>query len=258
MPLNPNHAVVIDAYQGNGQWHPELATQRVDAFVAQANRGLHRDTEFRRSHDTCARLGIPFMAYNQYVAPVDWRLQTDILLGQVLGLDVKMLWHAYDSAGKWNSGKMNAKTARDSFNAVQYMKAENYKVGFYGNRGDIMQLYRDVPEARQYPLWIARYPVSQWWWNNNENVQPHDAPPSWKTDIWPYKMWQYASEKNWLGNDEGHSYGFPGSWSIDINTWNGTAADMRADLGFDQPIPVELTDKQRLDLVYDWYKESHP
>lgn len=256
MTLNPSHAVVIDAYEGNGQWIPELATQRVDGFVAQSNRGLYIDKEFRRSHDTCAQRDIPFMGYNQYMASVEWKRQADIQLNAAVGLNVRMLWHAYDSAGG-NTGKLNAKTARDSYNAVQYLKQEHGRAGFYGNRSDIMQLYRDVPEARKEALWLARYPLSQWWWNNTENVQPHNAPPAWKTDVWPYKMWQFASEKNWLGNDEGHSYGFPRSWSVDINTWNGTAEEMRAFLGVGQPIPIELTREQQHDILWAEYQRTH-
>ena len=255
MPLNPTHAVIVDCYQGNGQWFPETATQRVDALIAQVSRGLHVDTEFRRSHDTCVLRGTPFMAYNQYVAVFEWKKQADLILELIVGLNVKKLWWAYDSAGL-NAGKLNKTTAIASMNGVKYLKANFGKVGFYGNRNDIAQLYKDAPEARNEDLWLARYPLSQFWWNNVTDPRPENAPPKWTTDIWKHQMWQFASEGNWLGKTAGHAYGFPNSWSVDINVWDGTPEQMRAELGAVN-IPIPPTDKEKLELVYSWYLEEH-
>ena len=230
--LNPTHAIMLDCYQGNGQWIPDSAVYRVDAIIAQSSRGLHVDTEFRRTHDTCQRVGIPFMEYNQYVADFDAIRQADIKLDLIKGLNVCWLWWAYDAAGL-NRGKLNAKTAVDSLRAIRYLEQHfGGRVGFYGNRNDISQLYRDAPEARRFKLWLARYPLSQTWWNNAMNARAEQAPYSWKTDIWDYLAWQFGSEVNWLGHDEGHEYGFPNSWSVDVNTWNGTIHEMRRDLNF--------------------------
>lgn len=231
MPINKNSAIVIDAYEGNGKWHPNLATERFDAFIAQSNRGLHKDAEFPRSYETCVQHGVPFMAYNQFVAAVDWKQQSDVQLAIVAGRpEVRRLWLAYDSAGL-NAGKLNAKTAKDALSAVKYQRSEHQRVGFYGNRSDIQQLYKDAPAARLFPLWVARYPLSQFWWNNTADTKPQNAPPAWKTDVWNYWLWQFASERNWLGHAAGHDYGFPQSWSVDVNAWNGTKENMLAKLG---------------------------
>ena len=70
---------------------------------------------------------------------------------------------------------------------------------------------------KDYPLWIAQY-------SNNPSPDKNPGLPK-KRKPGDWTIYQYASEVNFPGHAK--EYGTPVN-SIDLNVFNGTAADMRA------------------------------
>lgn len=247
MPIDPQKAQGIDIYSRNGVFNPSLSQHRIDFVIAQSNRGLFKDPRFEQNYQTCLMHDIPFMSYNQAKSNADWKRQADVMLEQAWGKQVSMLWWAYDGAG---GNTLSAKFANDTVRAMSYLKQQSMKpVGVYGNRTEIFQLYKDAPAAREFPLWFANYRTDRNYWANTPNVQPK-IEPEFKDGL-RWLIWQYASEKNWLGFDTGKEWGLQ-SWSVDLNCWNGTPAEMRAYLGMWQANdpPVEpMTLEERVDKL---------
>lgn len=104
------------------------------------------------------------------------------------------------------------------------------------------------------------------YWDNTPNVEPIYL-PQWPNKI-PWVMWQYASERNWLGFDSGKEWGIK-SHSVDINVWHKSKMEMVVYLAsfagnaglFDvltipPTVPAELTDKQMLDALWEAAHEA--
>lgn len=230
MPIAPHLAQGIDISAHNGVFNPSKATERIDFVIARSNIGSRKDTLFDKNYQVSAVHNIPFMSYNQAWATTPWKAQADVTISAMTGKDVLGTWWAWDGAG---GNKLTRQFAKDSVTAMSYLKQQTGKfVGVYGNRTEIAQLYKWEPAAKAFPLWYANYRATtdfnMAYWNSTPDVQPIYG-PEFNASL-PWLVWQYASEKNWLGFDEGHRYGLQ-SHSVDINAWRGTPAEMRAYLG---------------------------
>lgn len=232
MPLDKNLARGVDLYEKNGEFRPHQAIHEISYVIAQSNRGFYRDSRFRKTMQTCVEHNIVPMSYNQYQVRLDWKRQADIMLEQARDLPVAMYWWAYDAAG---GNTLTPQSARDTVDALRYLRDTRGNVGVYGNRTDISYLYKYAPAAREYPLWIAQYPTHQGNWDATPNIQPYGG-KEFPHGV-PWLVWQYASEKNWLGFDTGREWGLE-SWSVDINAWRGPKEHMLTYLGLYEPKPV--------------------
>ena len=248
MPLNPTFATGIDISQHNGSYDPSV--KPVDFVIARATIGLRIDARFR---ETAAKdiTGV-LMAYHYYTTNSPWKWQADLLLNTVRNTPVTMLFWDYEPGGN-TLGKI---AADNSVAAMSYLKQQSGKpVGLYADRQRAFDIYRDAPASRGFPLWMAQYYTEKPYWDRTPNIEPLYKPQFPNGVGW--LLWQYASEKNWLGHDAGHEYGVE-SHSIDLDVWRGTKEQMLSYLGLWDNSPTEPTDKERLNILWEEYKKTHP
>lgn len=87
-----------------------------------------------------------------------------------------------------------------------------------------------------YPLWIANYEVTK-----------PIIPAPWTE----YTIWQYTPSGN------GSTYGVE-ALGIDLNYFNGDLNDLYMFVGWEStPTPVEPTDKEKLNMLWDAHPELH-
>ena len=96
--------------------------------------------------------------------------------------------------------------------------------------------------TRDYPLWLAQYPLFQG--PNNKWVEisdpnftpvPSQNMPKEPTGFQPWKFWQYS--------DRGRLNGYPPNEAVDFNYFNGTFNDLLQFAGMTAPTPLEYAVK---------------
>lgn len=120
------------------------------------------------------------------------------------------------------------------------MKQEGYdRVIFYSNPSMILYTLNPIPDwLTKYPLWIAHYGVS-------EPMAKAVAP-------WgKWTFWQYTDK------GDGLAFGME-SKGLDMDWFNGSEAELRAFAGLQAaPTPLELTDAEKLDRLWEAHRELH-
>src|SRR3990167_3329372 len=247
MPLNPTFATGVDISQHNGSYNPSV--KPVDFVIARATIGLVQDLRFAETAAKCADQ--VFMAYHYYKTSIPWKPQADKFIDTIAETNVSMLFWDYEPGRNY----LTKQTAMDSVSAMSYIRQQTHKpVGLYADRQRTSDIYGDAPASKGFPLWFAQYYTDKVYWDNVPNIEPRYN-QQFSHQV-PWLIWQYASEKNWLGHDDGHRYGVE-SWSIDLNVWNGTKEQMQSYLGLWDTTPSEPTDKEKLDILWAEYKQNH-
>ncbi len=250
MPLNPAWSTGIDISVHNG--HYNYAAKPVDYIILRASNGTARDSLFEAHYQESLPANVPIMAYHYMRTTVPWKVQADNYLAAVVGKKISMLWWDYEPG----DNTLDNASAANAVSAMSYLRQQTAKpVGLYADRQRTSDIYRAAPGSRDFPLWLAQYRTSKFVWDTTPNIQPILLPQFPNGLAW--MVWQYASEKNWLGHDAGHEYGVE-SFSIDINTCKQTRAELISYLSlfegnsgiFDTP-PSEPTVEQRLDKLED-------
>jgi lysozyme len=98
--------------------------------------------------------------------------------------------------------------------------------------------------ANLTPTWLTKRPL---WIANPSPIPPVIAPWS------KWSFWQYT----FVG--DGIAYGME-SKGLDLDYYNGTIDDLKKEFSTNVETPpfIEPTDAEKLKLIWDWYKQSHP
>jgi GH25 family lysozyme M1 (1,4-beta-N-acetylmuramidase) len=135
--------------------------------------------------------------------------------------------------------------------AIEWMnkiKVTTNKPVFIYSNPDVYNTAINVWEpirAKMYPFWVAQYPLTI---PNPQLTNP--KMPGSRSD---WKIWQFSAGEH---NTFGRQFGV-GRNGVDINVYNGTLEEMKIFLGVNTiPIPI-LTDKEKLDKLWELHPELH-
>jgi len=228
------------------KWAPDWIMPKgapIDFAIQRVGFGKHRDERYINHSQRMNQVDIR-MAYFYYSSAVPWKEQVDFCLGLVNDNPYTTyhgLWWDYEE--KYNV--LSPRTARETTESVRYLRMGfDGKVGVYCNRDayvTYLQNYVDKDYLNTIPLWLAA-PVK-----DVSQVRANQHPPwCFKRGKWPFrydvcldrpeslwKLWQYS----WIGDP--NELGIIGKKEVDVDVFNGTAAEMRAwlKIGVEPPPP---------------------
>lgn len=175
--------------------------------------------------------------YHYFSSAVSWEMQADTFLERVTRLGG---YHFYACDVETAYNKKSAGFASGAHKWINKVNQETgLKVLLYTNPA----VYKDwlLPYGdwmRNYPLWIAQY-----WWLPSPDKDPGML--GMKRSDWDWYQYTY--------HGDGEAYGV-GSKQFDLNTFNGTPAQMRTYLDLDDlPPPTDPpTEPEPIPVPADW------
>lgn len=202
------------------RWNAPIDPSRPHDFViAKASEGSSwRDTYFQ----TAASMGFHvFGAYHYYRSGVPWRQQADNFLNSVSGFQVDFLALDYE----YINNTLDKKTDAELHAFYKHLESKGRKVLVYTSWGEYNSMIsRGSSWIRSAELWVAR------WFERSAYLRASGpGVPNWR--FWQYGG-DYKDKSGWEvpGTGEGAAYGV-GSYSVDLNKYNGTRADLWSWLG---------------------------
>jgi GH25 family lysozyme M1 (1,4-beta-N-acetylmuramidase) len=203
----------VDLSRWDVSFDPDKATGVIDFAIMKASEGTFRDNKFNEIWAGVQKVPIRG-AYHYLRSGMNWQGQADFFLSAVRAFD----FHFYALDYEVTGNVMDAALADMAHKWIDYVMAKTGKmVLLYTNPAHYdADLFPYGNWMKDYPLWIAQY------WRDptpdkNPALPKNRAPGAWA-------IYQYASEINFAGH--AREYGTPVN-SIDLNVFNGTAAEMR-------------------------------
>ena len=249
-------------YKNNGNY---VHKKPLDFVLLRASIGLLRDVKFLQLLEQTAPIQIKG-AWHYWYDDYPWQKQADNFIGAISGLPIHLIAWDYEKIGN----VLTAATDADCLRALDYTEQKTGLPTFlYSNLGTIAEMHgRGAKWVLNKKLWCAR------WFEKNYYYQTATSPYHGNRPIWmsaeffaaaKWQVWQYGGDKvppnvTWTipGKGQGKEYGVD-SASIELDTYNGSADQMRLDLGVvDDAPPIEsepLTDRQRIERLENYVME---
>lgn len=230
-------AIGIDISKWDVSFEPNKATKPINFIIQRATLGfqsgkIDKDEALDKLYEGVKKIEIRG-AYGYLSSHSNWKAQADFFLNVVKNYDYQ--FYACDFESAYND--MSAKFSQDANLWMNYVAKEtNKKVLFYTNKS----LYDSFGwlYCSEWPLWYAQY------WSFPLLYKNPSLPKKRTSGEW--SLWQWASELNYKGHSK--EYGC-GAFSVDINDFNGTVADMQDWLSNTTPPPPPPT--------ITWYKVTN-
>ena len=230
----------IDVSKYNLGWNPDKALKPIGFVIQRASWSLYKDEQFEALRTQVSKIAIRG-AYHYYSSGVSWKAQADLFLATVK--DKGYHFYVVDYERAFNS--LSARTIAEVAEMVKYIKAQTGKrclVYFSPSvYNEAIKPFGHANWAHQQDIWLAQYP----WTLTQDPLRTYPAIP----DNLSWKIWQYGGgDVNYTaGRHAGPDYG-GGLAGMDLNYYNGSAAEMRAWLGIEDggqetedglvPVPV--------------------
>jgi GH25 family lysozyme M1 (1,4-beta-N-acetylmuramidase) len=216
----------VDLSHWDVSFDPAKATGVIDFAIQKVSEGVIVDPMVNAIWSGVQKVPIRG-AYHYLRSGINWQTQANVFLAAVSLHDFHL--YALDFEGTGN--QMGAGFADITHQWIDYVIAKTGKrVLLYTNPAHYdADLWPYGDWMKDYPLWLAQY-----WTANVGPARNPSLPKKRKAGDWA--IYQYASEVNFAGHAK--EYGTPVN-SIDLNVFNGTAAEMRAWAGVGAaPVPV--------------------
>ncbi len=239
MAVNRSFAQGIDL----SRWQPgyDPMVRPVDFVILKASEGsTWLDPKFDEHLAVCDAAGLLVGAYHYYRSGIPWRAQLDNFLRATQGKRLsKLLAIDYE----YINNKLDASTDKELKAFYDALVQRGYQPVIYTSHGEYMSMIARGAKWISDPsigMWIARWFERSYYYNYA--LGPGAAITQWTKGhcIWQYGG-DYRDKAGWEvpGTGEGAAYGVAGSYSVDLNVYNGTAEQMRADFEAPEPLPVE-------------------
>jgi len=222
----------VDLSRWDISFDPNKATKQIDFAIQKASELNWRDSKFKALWEGVKLVPIRG-AYHYLRSKMGWKEQAEAFLAIVEGYDFHFFACDYEQV----NNEMTATFADAAHKWMDYVSSKTgKKVLLYTNPSHYdAHLYPYGDWMKDYPLWLAQY-----WITPSPDKFP-SLPKRRKASDWT--IWQWASEINYPGHAK--EYGC-GATSVDLNVFNGTAAELRTWIGL-APTPEQpLTIEQRL------------
>ena len=209
---DPQTAIVIDAYEGNGiDWDEMKTDPRVVGVIHRSGDGLRVDSKYAARRKTAREYGYLWGAYH-LGRPGNVERQADLFL-KTVGDDPETLL-ILDIESTSSSSMMNIEESVEFVNYI-YKKTGRIPV-IYANHSATVDLTNRLANNALFqraPLWYARF---------------RSDIPVFPTGLWDrYFLWQFSSEIN-CSRTGTCLYNVPGtSFDMDINVFAGNESELR-------------------------------
>jgi lysozyme len=201
----------------------DLLADSVSGVILRACYGVWKDLSFDTHYNELSRRGVPVGAYHFIVQYRSAEEQANALKQAVDGKQLAM--------GVW--GDVETESGAEKLTRAQVQlfldKAESKlgkRLGIYTSKW-MWQTIMGGNYFNDHPLWVAHYT------SGSAPLLPQG------TNMWA--LWQYSSS--------GHLPGYGGN--LDMDRFSGSDADFER---WVNPNPVELTDSEKLDLLWKHFR----
>ncbi len=234
-----NRAIGLDLSYYDINFDPAKATQHIDFVIQRVSYGAEvgtvvKDSAFDKLQTGVQKIGIRG-AYHYFSTHSPWQKQADFFLSVVK--DKSFQFYALDFESLYN--QLSIQSACDCDLWMKYVQEKTKKpILFYTNPS----LYDNYAwkYCSKWPLWLAQY-----WLSPSPDKNPRM--PMKRND---WLIWQWASEKNYVGHSK--EYGC-GAISVDINLFNGTVDNMHTWLNIPS-LPIVPENKTIKILAWPWLR----
>lgn len=215
------NAIGVDVSKYNLGWDPDRATKRIDFVIQRSSWAGYKDEQFDAIYTQVIKVPIRG-AYHYYSSGVHWRVQADLFLNITRDRGFHFFVLDYETA--YNN--LDGRTIAEAAEFVKYIKEQTGKRCLLYFSPNVYSTYIKpfgyANWCNQQDIWMAQYP-----WTLTQ--EPPYYAPKLPTGLANWNIWQYGGgDVNYTaGRHAGADYG-GGTVGIDLNYYNGTAADMLA------------------------------
>lgn len=223
--------VGVDVSKYNIGWNPDAAQRDISFVIQRASWSMYKDEKFDEMYKQVAKIPIRG-AYHYYSSGVNWKLQADMFLNIVSEKNFHFYVLDYEKA----FNNLTARTTAEVAEFVKYIKDKSNKICMIYFNQDVyntaIKAFGYDNWANQQDVWIAQYP-----WTLTETISQNK--PYMPSGLKNWKIWQYGGGDiaYTAGRYAGANYG-GGLQGIDLNTYNGSIAEMRSWLGLEKDPPI--------------------
>lgn len=219
----PVVGVDVSKYQGAMNWNTALSRGISFAIIRSSYYygGLNEDPQYRRNCDECDRLQIPYGVYHYIIPAGNAVTQANYFIDRYRG-NLSMAMDVEDRGGLGSSALSDWLQA-----FADTIESQIGKKPIIYTRQTFFDPYVAPRHWGDYKLWIARYDSTL------ANPYPPYTPRDWP-GLRDWTFWQWSAG----GNGMGSYYGAQSS-DIDLNRYDGTLAEFKAEFGLTDGEPQD-------------------